>query len=215
MIVETWMDDIIPMVDVPEGESEHFVVERFKVTKEEADLFNLGDTLRGGTGPIRPGTYTRLIAKNPFVDPIMSDTPSERRDHLAPVKEAHRGGEVLITGLGLGMVANAILRIPLVEKVIVLEISPEIIQLVGPHWQKKWGDRLEIIEQDAFTFKPPDGIKQRYSVVWHDIWDDIALDNLDGVQRLHRRFGRYADWQGSWRAEYLRAIRKRERSLSR
>ena len=169
----------------------------------------------------------------------MSDTPDEMRDHSYAISEAEsRGGHVLINGLGLGMVVAAILdaeaqcpechqyphhyedtcehvagkpRIPFaVDKVTVIEISPDVIALVGPTLMKRYGARLEIIEADAFTYKPPKGIK--YSVVWNDIWPDLCTDNLKTMGTLHRRYGRRCDWQGSWGKELLRYHRRQERA---
>jgi hypothetical protein len=59
-----------------------------------------------------------------------------------------------------------------------------------------YGDRVEIIQADAFSWKPPKNI--RYGMVWHDIWPNICGDNYPEMKTLHRRYGRKADWQGSW-----------------
>ena len=121
----------------------------------------------------------------------MSDTPSEMRDHLYAVGEAH--GHCLLNGLGIGMVLKNILLKTTVERVTVVEVSPEVVELVGPHYKD---ERVEIVCVDAFDFKPPKGV--RYQMVWHDIWDNICADNLPEMHRLHRKYGKRADWQGSW-----------------
>ena len=69
-----------------------------------------------------------------------------------------------------------------------------MIDLVGPSFSHD--DRVNIICADAFEWRPPKGV--RYNAVWHDIWDDICTDNLPEMTRLHRKYGRRADWQGSW-----------------
>lgn len=85
---------------------------------------------------------------------------------------------------------------PAVDKVTVIEISPDVITLVGSYLKEHFGARLEIIEADAFTWQPPRGV--RYGAVWHDIWDNICSDNLPEMHKLHRKYGRRTDWQGSW-----------------
>ena len=105
-------------------------------------------------------------------------------------------GNVLVNGLGLGIYAQAVLEKPDVQKATVIEIAPEVIELVGTHLLDKYGDRLEIIQADALEWRPPP--RTRYDVVWHDIWDDICRDNLAAMKTLHRRYGRRCDWQGSW-----------------
>lgn len=124
----------------------------------------------------------------------MSDTHAEKADHLTAVRNAK--GIVLINGLGIGMVLNAVLLKPEVEKAFVVEKSADVIALSGKHYEKKFGDRVQIIQDDALQFQPPKGIK--FGVVWHDIWDYICSDNLEQMKQLHRRYGRRAEWQGSW-----------------
>jgi len=97
-----------------------------------------------------------------------------------------------------------------VDKVTVIEKSADVIALVGPALTGRFGARLEIIEADAFEFKPPKG--QRFSVVWHDMWDNLCTDNLEGMGTLHRKYGHRCDWQGSWGREILQRYRRQERN---
>lgn len=184
-------------VDVPEGQQGHWKVERFTVTEEDTKWSRLRAAISYSSGgrSVEAGTYTRL-ARNGYV--IMSDTYDEIRDHLAPIREAK--GQCLVHGLGLGVVARAMLLKPEVDKVTVVEISQDVIDLVAPHYTEQFGDRVEVVCADALTWVSPKGT--RYSVVWNDIWDNICSDNLPDMHKLHRRYGRKADWQGSW-ARYL------------
>jgi spermidine synthase len=121
----------------------------------------------------------------------MSDTPAEMRDHYAPARMAR--GSCLLNGLGIGMVLKAVLKKPEVTDVTVVELSREVLDMVSPHY----GDqRVTFVCADAMTYSPPRG--KRYQMVWHDIWDYICADNLPEMRRLHRKYGRRADWQGSW-----------------
>jgi hypothetical protein len=67
--------------------------------------------------------------------------------------------------------------------------------------------RLTIHHGDALTYKWPVGT--RWTVAWHDIWDTICEDNLPDMNRLHRRFGRRVDWQGSWCRDLIETERRR------
>jgi hypothetical protein len=191
----------IPKSSIPPGKSGEWSVEQFTVEPRDAALENLRMTIGGyGHRRVPPGTYTRLT-RGPW-NCVMSDTPAEIMDHVEPVRRAT--GSVLITGLGLGIVVRAVLLKPGVTDVTVIERSPDVMALVAPHVSDP---RLTIIQADAFEWKPPKG--KRWDVVWHDIWDDICSDNLEGMGRLHRKFARRCGWQGSWaRAECLRARRR-------
>lgn len=137
---------------------------------------------------VPPGDYVRLHIGGQLV---MSDTPMEWRTNL-PIIYAARD-HVLINGLGIGMVPTAILRKPQVEKVTIVEKSADVIALVGPSLNDP---RVSIIHADALDYQPPKGV--RYGAVWHDIWPSISGDNYPDMKRLHRKYARLADWQGSW-----------------
>lgn len=179
---------------VPEGTSGAVKIERFTVSEASSRLFNLNCHGR----PISPGTYTRLL-RNGSV--WMSDTPAERFDHLGAVNRAQSAAKngrvrVLINGLGLGMVLQAMLAIPEVEHVDVVELDADVIALVGPHYQAMAGERLTIHHADAFTKTWPRGTA--WDVVWHDIWLDVTAGNLPEMGTLKRKYARRAGWQGCW-----------------
>jgi len=196
---------LLPKVEVPEGESGPWAVKRFTVSKEAAAFGSLRAMISHSVRYMPEGTYTQLTCKGRGI--VMSDTPDEMRDHYEPVRRAR--GNILINGLGLGMVLNACLLKPEVEHATVIEMEEDVIKLVGSYYLNKFGaERLTIIHASAFDFKPPRG--SFYNIVWHDIWDDICTDNLPEMATLHRRYGRRCDWQGSWSKETCKAYAKRE-----
>ena len=197
-------------VDIPEGTSGAWEVAKFEVSREASEFDRLRGMFGGMGRYVPPGIYTGLTRGRSM---IMSDTPDEIRDHLEPIRLVKRrvtlGGEVtcLVHGLGLGMVAEAMLKEG-AHHVTVIDRSPDVISLVAPTLRERHGDRIEIIEADAFEWKPPKGA--RYGIVWHDIWDDLCTDNLSEMATLHRRYGRRCDWQGSWGKGLLKVRRRQE-----
>ena len=173
---------LLEKVDIPEGKRGPWTVEKFEIPNNALILFQYGHRAP------RPGTYTRLLCGQHCV---MSDTDAEMRDHYGAV--VHAKGHILLNGLGIGMVLKGCLAKSEVAKATVIEIDPDVIALVGPHYTDR---RVEIIQADAYAYQPPKGL--RYGMVWHDIWSDICSDNLEGMKKLHRKYGRRADWQGSW-----------------
>lgn len=191
------ISELLRQVDVPKGTDGDWSVERFAVSKADASFFNMRQTINGRGRNILPGKYTRLTCNGTVV---MSDTNAEMNDHWEPVRRARQCGrkiDVLINGLGLGVVVQAMLGMPHVEHVTVIEKSSEVMRLVKPHYMDRYGgSRLSVVCADALTWKPP--VKKRYAFVWHDIWTDICEDNLPDMHKLHRKYGRRCDWQGSW-----------------
>lgn len=197
-------------VSLPDGESGGWKVSKFTVSEQDAKF----DMLRAAFNPQRPfrycpaGEYTRLSHNGTI---IMSDTPDEINDHMPMVYAAK--GNILITGLGLGMVLQACLRKPEVAHATVIELSPDVINLVGTHYQQMFGDRLTIINADAMSWKPPKGT--HYDAVWHDIWDSICSEYLPSMRILWKRYRRISGWQGIWCYDHAKQAHRQTLALIR
>lgn len=196
----TWWEEY--KVALPEMENEGWAIQHFEV--KETSWKRTYYALQGR--PVYPGNYTRLIRKSGGAgDLVMSDTPAEIRDHLEIIHAAR--GRVLIHGLGLGMCLGAVLKNAEVTHVDVVELSQDLIDLVGPHYQDP---RVTIHQGDALTFKFPAGT--RWNVVWHDIWDTICADNWEDMKKLRRRYGHRCDWQECWAGHHVQRLVREERS---
>jgi len=89
-----------------------------------------------------------------------------------------------------------------VDHITVIEKNQDVIDLVESHYHDMFGcDRFKVICADIFCWKPPKGVK--YDMAWYDIWNDLCLDNLPEMHKLHRKFGCKTNWQGSWSREIL------------
>ena len=193
--------------DMPERISGDWWIQKYSVSKSDEEL----QRLRCAINPQRPqrvvpaGDYTRLMYMSTTV---MSDTPDEIFDHMDAIDTAK--GHCLIAGLGLSIVARAVAEKQEVDKVTVIEISDDVIDLVGDYAVAGYEDKMEIVHADIFDWEPPKGL--RYGMVWFDIWEHISEDNLEEMAILKRRFGRRTDWQGCWQQEGCIAQRDRIRN---
>lgn len=178
-------------------------VEHFTVSKAESML----TSFRGGLDYVPEGRYARLYVGNTL---MMSDTRMERSSNYTVARKAH--GDVLIAGLGLGMVLSAILSKPEVKSVTVIEKHQDVIDLIAPHFNPS---KLSIICADIFEWQPPKS--RKFDTIYFDIWPDICTDNLEQIAKLHQRFKGKLNranpncWMGSWMRDYLRSHRQRER----
>ena len=148
--------------------------------------------------------HTRLLINNCLV---MTDAAFEHQTNFEVVSQAT--GDVLIAGLGIGMILTRILDRKEVSSVTVVEKSLDVIRLVGPHFSSP---KLTIVEGDIYRWIPKDGV--RFDTIYFDIWPDICTDSLDDVTKLHRRFRKYlrtGGWMGSWCRDYLRDMKRRGR----
>lgn len=184
------MSDLMT-VTVPEGELDGIRVERFTVSERESSS---SFRYYGGRG-VWPGTYTRLVEGD---DIWMSDTNSERRDHMAAVHQIRslKARRVLLNGLGLGMVLQAALSFEHVEHVDVVEKDERIIKLVGPHYEAD--KRVVVHHADAYeqVKRWPKGA--RWDVGWSDIWGDVSSDDWPDMNRMNRSYGQRCTWHRCW-----------------
>lgn len=199
-------------VDIPEGVSGPWAVQKFEATREGVGLFNLR-LIRDGEGHriVPPGRYTRLVyrhdPKNKHKDDVvMSDTPAEAHEHLKAYLMAK--GNMLVNGLGLGFFLKAILakNDPIkhtwaVKSVTVVEKSRDVIKLVGPSFKND--PRVKIVRADAFKYEPVPPKGGKFDYVWHDIWTNASSEQADEHATLRRKYGRICKAQGCWGSEYL------------
>ena len=139
---------------------------------------------------------------------VMSDSMQERVSNFEVCWRAR--GDVLIAGLGVGMILKPLLSNPEVSSVTVVEKSQDVIDLVAPHYADP---KLQVVQGDIFSWRPPKGTT--YDTLYFDVWADIASSNLDQMARLHQAFKGYkrgpGSWMQSWEREHLKWLRKHGR----
>jgi hypothetical protein len=180
------------MLEIPEGTCGDWRVVHQAISEVEADRINWHNYQKnlqdGDVGLMRfvqGGVYTSLCCGDV---PFMSDHHFEVRESA---RFAHIAtGDVLVSGLGLGVVIGQLGRNSQVRSVTVLENSPEVIELVGPHVGG------HVIKADAFTWEPPEGV--RFDWAWHDIWPDISPKNAIEMVKLYSHHRPWCDKQMFW-----------------
>lgn len=111
------------------------------------------------------GRYVRLMH---CFECVMSDTPMEKRTNCEFVLNAH--GNVLIGGLGIGLILLAIQDKEDVKQITVVEKSKEVIELVGN--QLPLNSKVHIVNDDVFEYNP----LFKYNTIYMDIWNYINKD---------------------------------------
>jgi hypothetical protein len=184
-------------MQMPEKSNGEWTISKFTVPKEMAKFGALRMALGHARDYVPEGDYYRLMRGRTLV---MSSTPAELSDLYE--LEFRARGNCIIHGLGLGCTVYACLEKKGVDKLTVIEISQDLIDLVGPIYKQRYGDRLEIICADALEWNPPRGA--RYDMVWSDIWDNICADNIKDFSSLRRKYSRKKVWHGIWAEDEAR-----------
>mgnify|MGYP002732510807 CR=1 FL=1 len=109
----------------------------------------------------------------------MSVTPNEVETMRGPIARA--AGNVLVYGLGMGYYAFMAARKPEVQRVTVVEKSPEVIRLFEQYLLPQFPCRskLCVVPGDAFDFAktkaPGGGYDTVFADLWHDAGDGIPM----------------------------------------
>lgn len=166
--------------------------------------------------PHEPGLYTVLQHRERGL--VMADTPAEIAGCLDFLD--HATGRVLVNGLGLGIVPFHLLAYRPVTHVDVVELDADVIHLItdGCHEEgapNAWAadPRLVIHHADAHIVQWAP--RTRWDCAWHDIWDQVTVENLPSMRLLHRRYAHRVGWQMSWEREECLARRRRRRGEQR
>lgn len=178
---------------IPESVSGDYSIQHFTISEKQASLQRLRATFsRSYLGRfIREGEFCRLMC---IRNVLMSDSYGERYSNIEIVERAQ--GDVLIAGLGIGMVVCPIVKKDSVKQVTVIEISEDVIKLVEPHIRKYLGkdsSKLTIIHADIFDYVPT----QKFNVIYFDIWGNYSGDEYPETKTLHRKFSRYLNRDGN------------------
>jgi len=195
-------DDVFPdlcKIYPPHTKVGTAVVKHFEITRSGALRYMLAN-LEG----IETGKFVGLYIDKLGV--VMSDTRMERYSCIGFVRQAK--GNVLVAGLGLGMVLFPLRGADGVKKITVLEKNGDVIKIVSPYVAHQ---KIEIVQADVYDWTPPQGAS--YDTIWFDIWHGRCTDNLKQMTVLHRRYRKYlaqGGYMDSWYRDELRRIRRRE-----
>ena len=127
--------------------------------------------------------YVKLFRKKEGI--WMSDTPMERNSNNGFIQDAN--GDVLIFGLGLGLIVFPLLEKESVKSIKVVELNQEIIDLVSPYIKAKdTHNKFSVVQGDAYEHHKIDN--QKYDCVYGDIWRDISTDNYEGMKTLTKNW---------------------------
>ena len=134
-----------------------------------------------------------VLIKDNCPMPIMQDSEGEYREHQWLWSNAT--GDVLIGGLGIGMVNEFLINAPNINSVTIIENSQDVIDLVWPHCVKD--NRFTLIKADIETWTPP--ANSYWDVIWFDTWCvDNPLQPKEYEQLMITRYNSYTNNIGFW-----------------
>lgn len=183
-------------------------IEKFSISRQEAEVYNFRNLLNGCLGMnVSPGEYVKLYVNGRL---YMSDTDMERKSNSAFVEHAY--GDVMVAGLGIGLIINAIREKVAggdVKSITVYEKYQDVIDVVEPKLRDL---PIKIVCRDILEYRPSKN--ERYDTIYFDIWLDINVKNLKEIYTLHRRWINRLNpggWINSWMKEHLQQLKRSQR----
>jgi len=139
-------------------------------------------------------TYTVLLKKGCPM-PIMQDSLAEHNEHQWLWDNAT--GDVLIGGLGIGLIHQTLMDNSNVKSVTIIENSQDVIDLVWDNCVKD--DTFTLIKADIETWNPPEG--SSWDVAWFDTWlIDNSLSIKEYKALMEERYSNYVSNIGTWQS---------------
>ncbi len=147
----------------------------------------------------------------------MTLTPVDLDTCEKEIEAAH--GNVITFGLGLGYYTYMVSQKPSVEKITVIEKSPDVIRLFKEEIlpQFSFPEKVEIIEADAFEYAEWEMPKRHFDVAFVDTWRDASDGSemycrMKPLERLNPETKFYY-WIENFIISRLRAIKFEELNI--
>ena len=189
-------------------ESETYKIDKITLSKEKVrseQIFNFRQPWLT-QGLKADFEYVRLVKKGDGI--MMSDTPMERNTNEAFIQKAN--GDVIIFGLGLGLVILPLLNKQEVTSILVVELYQDLIDIVEPILKKyDFEDKLTIVQGDCFDFHNRMPKERKFDCVYGDIWISISSDNYEEMKILTKNWKNRINRQNQnsfidhWMKKYL------------
>jgi len=174
-------------VIIPEGTSGDFAIRHFTNTTTDYRWQSYLEIKHESLDE-----YT-VLTKEGCSMPIMQDSQAEYNEHQWLWDNAT--GDVLIGGLGIGLVHQTLMDNPDVTSVTIIENSQDVIDLVWDNCVKD--DTFTLIKADIETWNPP--ADSSWDVGWFDTWIyDNPLTMKAYKELMHEKYGDYIALIGSW-----------------
>jgi len=179
--------EFVPMYKIlSEGQTKNFELKKQKITKDDVKLAEMRAIFNPRDIPPKIGTLMVLSRKSSsYNDCVMSDAEFEKMTNTQIVNVAR--GNVLIAGLGIGMILIPLLKDKGVKKITVIEKEKDLINLIFSKIKKHdKSNKLEIIHSNIFELELSK--EQKFDVIYFDIWDNVCGDNYQQMKDLKKKF---------------------------
>ena len=174
-------------VNIPEGISGNFEIAHY--TSETTD--NMWQTYLNMKNETHDSHI--VLLKEGCSMPIMQDSEAEYNEHQWLWDNAT--GDILIGGLGIGMIHQSLIDNPNVTSITIIELEQDVVDLVWEHCAKD--DSFTLVVDNFETWTPPED--SSFDTVWGDTWlVDNPLTMANYRTHIKDKYSQYTPNIGFW-----------------
>lgn len=127
---------------------------------------------------------------------VMCSTEFELLTNKEFVENAN--GDILIIGLGLGMVVYPLLNDPTVTSIKIIENDPTLIQYIGNKISSyDASNKVTIVSGDAYTYHNVMDVNEKYDTIFLDFWNQLNKGNIEEVTTVKENYRSFLKNQNS------------------
>ena len=181
--------------------SENYIVYKQILTEDHLELChdNVGELYKD---KVKIGKEYLFLLHQNLQKTMMSNHESETITNQKFIDYAL--GDVLIFGLGLGLIIFPLLKDKHINRIVVVEVDEGLIEIISPIILKHdIYSKVEIINGDAFNWVTD----EKFDTIYFDIWHTIDGKSFKEMNELSEKFIsnlKPDGWMDSWCSELIK-----------
>jgi spermidine synthase len=179
-------------------ESDNYMIFKRILTKEDIESWkgNIGEIHKG---EVHLGKEYLFLSHKGLQKTMMSNHESETITNQKFIDSAK--GDVLIFGLGLGLIIFPLLKEIGINKITIIELDKGLIDMVSPIIRFQDSSRkVKIINADSFFWET----QEKFDTIYFDIWETIdekAYIEMEILEKRYQKNLKEEGWIDSWCSE--------------
>jgi spermidine synthase len=179
-------------------ESDNYMIFKRILTKEDIESWkgNIGEIHKN---EVHLGKEYLFLSHKGLQKTMMSNHESETITNQKFIDSAK--GDVLIFGLGLGLIIFPLLKEIGINKITIIELDEGLIDMVSPIIRFQDSSRkVKIINADSFSWET----QEKFDTIYFDIWETIdekAYIEMEILEKRYQKNLKEEGWIDSWCSE--------------
>ena len=179
-------------------ESDNYMIFKRILTKEDIESWkgNIGEIHKD---EVHLGKEYLFLSHKGLQKTMMSNHESETITNQKFIDSAK--GDVLIFGLGLGLIIFPLLKEIGINKITIIELDKGLIDMVSPIIRFQDPVRkVKIINADSFSWET----QEKFDTIYFDIWETIdekAYIEMEILEKRYQKNLKEEGWIDSWCSE--------------